>query len=317
MKPLVALVLLSLSIGWMRAQVTVEVMISQEQFLRDESLPVRLRISNRSGQALKLGQERDWLNFDVKHLNGSSVERMAEIPPVGEFELASGEAGSKTFDLMPYFDFTENGRYQVTATLLIKQWGVEVTSKPMVFEISRGAKVWEQDFGVPGSGEPPEARKYALVQAMYQKRLQLYLRISDISEHVTHEVIPLGPLVSFARPEAQIDGQSRVHVLFQTGGRLFIYHLIKPSGTVELRQFYDYTTSRPRLSMDRNGHISVVGGEVRVTKQDIPPPPPEALVPTIPPEMFIVTNAPGSSNAPASGAKKPADKKKAKVKSSE
>jgi hypothetical protein len=311
MKPLVALGLILLSAGWMRAQVTVEVLTDQEQFLRDESLQLRLRISNRSGQALKLGQEKDWLIFDVKHLNGSSVDRLAEIPPIGEFELASGEAGSKTFDLMPYFDFNESGRYQVTATLLIKQWGTEVTSKPVTFEISRGSKVWEQDFGVPGSGEPPESRKYALVQSMYQKRLQLYLRISDTTENTTHKVIHLGPLVSFARPEAQIDAQSRVHVLFQSGGRLFIYHLIKPSGTVELRQFYDYTASRPRLTIDRKGLISVVGGQVRVTKQDIPPPPPEALIPTIPPELLAMTNAPAATNAPAGG------KKKAKVKRSE
>lgn len=317
MKPLVVLALFLLSAGWMRAQVTVEVLTSQEQFLRDESLSVRLRISNRSGQALKLGQDKDWLTFDVKHLDGTSVDRMAEIPPVGEFELASGEAGSKTFDLMPLFDFSEAGRYQLTATLLIKQWGTEVTSKPVVIEISRGAKVWEQDFGVPGSGEPPEARKYALVQAMYQKRLQLYLRISDLVENVTHKVIQLGPLVSFARPEAQLDGQSRIHVLFQTGGRLFIYHLIKPSGAVELRQFYDYTATRPRLSIDRNGHISVVGGQVRVTRQDIPPPPPEQLIPTIPPELFAVTNAPGATNAPAGDTKKIDERKKAKIKRGE
>ncbi len=317
MKPLVALALLLLSAGWMRAQVTVEVLSGQEQFLRDESLQLRLRIANRSGQTLKLGQDKDWLIFDVKHLNGSSVDRVAEIPPVGEFELASGEAGSKAFDLMPYFDFNESGRYQVTATLQLKQWGTEVSSKPVTFEISSGAKVWEQDFGVPGSGEPPEARKYALVQSMYQKRLQLYLRISDITENITHKVIPLGPLVSFARPEAQIDAQSRVHVVFQNGGRLFIYHLIKPSGAVELRQFYDYTATRPRLSIDRKGVISVVGGQVRVTKQDIPPPPPEALIPTIPPEMFIVTNAPGATNPLASDKKKADEKKKAKVKRGE
>jgi hypothetical protein len=233
------------------------------------------------------------------------------MPPIGEFELASGEAGSKTFDLMPYFDFNESGRYQVTATLLIKQWGTEVTSKPVTFEISRGSKVWEQDFGVPGSGEPPESRKYALVQSMYQKRLQLYLRISDTTENTTHKVIQLGPLVSFARPEAQIDAESRVHVLFQSGGRLFIYHLIKPGGTVELRQFYDYTSNRPRLTIDRKGLISVVGGQVRVTKQDIPPPPPEALIPTIPPELLAMTNAPVATNAPAG------DKKKAKAKRAE
>ena len=297
MKSLAAVALLILASGWLHAQVSVEVITEQDQFLRDESLRVKLRISNRSGQALKLGQDADWLSFDIKHLDGVAVERVAEMPSIGEFELASGEAGSKTFDLMPYFDFNQAGRYQITATLRVKQWGNEITSQPVTVEISRGAKVWEQEFGVPGTGEPPEVRKYALVQAMYQRRLQLYLRISDPSENVTYKVVPLGPLVSFARPEAQLDAQSRVHVLFQSGARMFIYHLIAPRGTNELRQFHEYTATRPRLSIDRNGRISVVGGQQIVTKQDIPAPPPEQIIPTIPPELFAVTNSPGGTNA--------------------
>jgi hypothetical protein len=122
--------------------------------------------------------------------------------------------------------------------------------------------------------------------------------------------------VSFARPEAQTDAQSRVHVLFQSGARLFIYHLIKPSGTIELRQFYEYTASRPRLSIDRKGVISVVGGQQKITKQDIPAPPPDQIVPTIPPELFAPTNASGT-NASSGDKRKSDDKKKAKVKRGE
>ena len=38
-----------------QAQVSVELLIDQEQFLRDESLPVKVRIVNRSGQTLHFG----------------------------------------------------------------------------------------------------------------------------------------------------------------------------------------------------------------------------------------------------------------------
>lgn len=306
MKPLVAVAML---LGWavaVSAQVTVDLRAEQEQFVRDEPLPVRLRITNRSGQPLKLGQGKDWLRFDVSRQDGTSVGRISDFAPTGEFELASGEAGTKEFDLTPHFDLSQPGRYQVMATLRIKQWDREVVSKPLTFEIARGAKIWEQDFGVPDSGEPPEARRYALLQAMYRKRLQLYLRISDLAENVVYKLVPLGPLVSFARPEAQLDGSSRVYVLFQTGARRFIFHLINPDGSIARREIYDLANSRPRLTLDRKGKIIVAGGERVVTPQDIPPPPPtpaEELVPTIPPELFATTNAPADIKKKGDGTK--------------
>ena len=51
---------------WSVAQVSVELVLDQEQFLLNESLPVRARITNRSGQALQLGQEKDWLSFTIE-----------------------------------------------------------------------------------------------------------------------------------------------------------------------------------------------------------------------------------------------------------
>jgi hypothetical protein len=58
--------LLLASILWSDAQVSVALVLDQEQFLIDESLPVKVRIANRSGQTLKLGQEPDWLTFAIE-----------------------------------------------------------------------------------------------------------------------------------------------------------------------------------------------------------------------------------------------------------
>ena len=45
------------------AQVTVDVVLDQEQFLPTETMPVAVRITNRSGQPLHLGADADWLTF--------------------------------------------------------------------------------------------------------------------------------------------------------------------------------------------------------------------------------------------------------------
>ena len=47
------------------AQVSVEVILPQEQFLRDESLPAKVRVTNRSGQPIDLGAEPNWIVFTI------------------------------------------------------------------------------------------------------------------------------------------------------------------------------------------------------------------------------------------------------------
>src|SRR5690349_12994930 len=160
---------------WSAAQVSVDVVLDQEQFLIDESLPVKVRIANRSGQTLKLGQEADWLTFRIEGLEGIIVSPLKEVPVEGEQAVESSMVAFRRVDLMPCFDLSKPGRYTVTATVKIKQWNDEIASKPQPFEISRGTKVWEQDFGVPAASGSPESRKYALQQANYTKHMVLYV----------------------------------------------------------------------------------------------------------------------------------------------
>ena len=146
-------------------------------------------------------------------------------------------------------------------------------AKPKPFEIIRGTRLWEQAFGLPADGGgPPEVRKYILQQASYRKELKLYLRLSDLDEHKAFRVFPLGPLVSFSQPEAQVDKTSFLHVLFQTGARSFLFYGINPDGVVVIRQTHDYAATRPMLRSTDEGRIIVAGGARRVTAGDIPAP---------------------------------------------
>jgi hypothetical protein len=258
------------SFSSLTAQVTVEVLFDQEQFLRDESLPARVRITNRSGQTLRLGQQPDWLTFAMESREGSVVSKLGDAPVQEEFLLESSMVAVRRVDLMPYFDLSLPGRYRVTAMVKIREWNEEVSSKPKSFEIVRGTKIWEQEFGVPGTGAPPEVRKYALQQANYLKRLLLYVRLTDETENRVFKVFPVGPLVSFSRPEVQLDKQSHLHLLFQTGARAFLYAVINPNGQIVVRQTHDYARTRPVLKSQEDGQIFVSGGTRRVTSDDIP-----------------------------------------------
>lgn len=285
------------------AQLAVEVVVDQEQFLRDESVPVKVRVTNRSGQTLRLGMDNDWLGFTVDGVDSGSVTRLAEVPVKGEFILESAHVATRTVDLAPCFDLSQPGRYNVTATVRVKEWGTETSGKSQRIEVVRGTKVWEQEFGVPAVSGAPETRRYILQQANYQNRLMLYLRLADLEDNKVFRVAPLGPLVSFRRPEAQVDRNSELNVLFQTGARSFLFFVIRPDGGVAIRQAYDYAGTRPALRQTEEGRIFVGGGTRRVTPNDIPAP------------LAAVAPAPTetpSTNSPAADTSKPDGKKKKK-----
>jgi hypothetical protein len=264
------------------AQVTVEVTQDQDQFLPGEAIITAVRITNRSGQTLRLGAEDNWLTFSVESREREVVPRTGEVSVTGEFLLESSKVATKRVNLAPFFAADVQGRYSVVATVRIKNWNREITSQPKKFDIIEGAKLWEQEIGVPQSdgstNQTPEIRKYILQQANYLKsQLRLYLRLTDASGAKAFRVFPIGPMVSFGRPEPQVDKFSNLHVLYQDRPHSFNYSVFNPDGEVILRQTYDYVNTRPRLRPDGEGRITVAGGLRRVTPDDWPPPPPDTL----------------------------------------
>jgi len=272
-----------------RAQVSVEVSLDQEQFLPSESVPVAVRITNRSGQTLHLGADANWLTFNVESADGLVVVKNSEVPVVGEFDLDSSQMAIKRVDLAPYFVLAEPGHYRIIAMVRIKDWRAVVTSPQKGFDIIHGAKLWSQDFGVPKpagvTNEAPEIRRYTLIEANYlRSELRLYAQVSDEPEAHIFKVSAIGPLVSFSQPEEKLDRLSNLHVLYQSGAQAFTYSVINPDGDVIRQEIYEYSNSRPRLTVKDNGDVAVAGGVRRVKPSELPQvkPPNEVPVSTKP-----------------------------------
>lgn len=272
MKTLIAVLLMAAGLAQVRAQVSLELVMPQEHFLPSESVPVTVRITNRSGQQMHLGAEPDWLTFSVESSDGFVVIKNAEVPVVGVFDLETSQMALKRVDLQPYFSMTKPGRYKVIATLRIKDWASQVASAPKFFDIINGALIWQQDFGVPVPDSPrPEARKYSLIKANYlREQLRLYVQVSDANLQRVYKVTSLGPVVSFAQPEAQVDRQCRLNVLWQTGAQIFNYSIVNPDGTLAQEETYDNFISRPRLTVNANGEVVVAGGNRRPKAHELP-----------------------------------------------
>ncbi len=278
------------------AQVTVEVTQEQHQFLQGESLPVAVRITNRSGQTLHLGADEDWLTFSIEGQDGRIVSKISEVPVKGEFDLESSLVATKRADLVSSFAPMTPGHYAIVATIRIKEWNREISSPPAYFDIIEGAKLWEQEVGVPpsttGAAAAPELRKYILQQANYLRgQIRLYLRITD-SYGKTYRVFPVGRLVSFSRPEPQVDKFSHLHLLYQNGPSSFSYCVFDLDGTVLARQTYEYSGSRPVLRMDDDGTVFIVGGVRRISSKDVPPASPEDNLQPVQTNDVSKTNTP-------------------------
>jgi hypothetical protein len=271
--PILALALLTFIRA--SAQVDVQVVLDEEQFLPSESVPVSVRITNRSGQPLHLGDDAGWLTFNVESADGFIVLKNAEVPVLGEFDLGSSQVATKRVDLQPYFAMTRQGRYRVTATLHIKAWSAEASSPAKEFDIISGAELWSQDFGVPVpagvTNRAPEVRKYTLEEANYlRSQLRMYVMVSDTSKSRVFKVSAIGPMVSFSQPEQQLDQSSNLHVIYQSGAKTFTYSVINPDGAILEQEIYDYVATRPRLGANQAGDIVVVGGVHRVKPEELP-----------------------------------------------
>jgi len=257
------------------AQVSVDVLLDQEQFLPSESVPVKVRITNRSGQTLHFGADANWLTFSVESADGFVVVKNSDVPVSDEFGLDSSQMATKSVDLAPYFALSRPGRYNIIATVRIKEWRAEVASPAKGFDVINGAKLWSQDFGLPApagvTNRAPEVRRYSLIEANYlRSQLRLYVQVSDESEARVFKVSAVGPLVSFSQPETKLDRLSNLHVLYQSGAKAFTYSVVNPNGDIKKQEIYDYFNSRPRLGVNDNGDVVVVGGVRRVKPAELP-----------------------------------------------
>jgi hypothetical protein len=249
-----------------------------------------LQIINRSGQTLTLGQDDHWVEFTIVGDDGSIADKVADVPVKGEFTLASGQSGTRTLNLTPYYDFRRPGHYRISGVVHLEQWHQDVACRSVGFFVAEGValpNLGNLPVGVPPppgvTNMPPVVRYYSLLKVGYrskatdqddissQDELMLYFRLTDANGR-TLRVYPLARLLSFSTPEAQLDRSNDLHVLFQTGARSFSYFIMDPEGRMLARQVHEYAgASRPHLAATDDGVIFVRGGFRRYTEADWPP----------------------------------------------
>ena len=267
-------------------RVAIELVTEQDTFLPNEPLYVGVRITNRSGQPVIFGQDEDWIKFSVFGQKRMPVAKAGDPAGGGIFVVPSSSRSIKWFDLAPFFEMNQIGPYTISATVKVKQWNeVIIANPPKTVNVVKGVTIGEQEFGLPtpiGSSKPPELRKYILQQVRHPNQHRLYVRVTDDTGFKIFGVTPIGTLVSFSKPEFQVDQVGNLHVLHQNGAKTFNYCIANPAGTVVARQTHEHTAKRPVLAVDEVGRTVVQGGQRKPLPSDIPP--------SLPPEKSDTTN---------------------------
>lgn len=273
--------------------------LEQSQLLPDEKMYLRLTIQNRSGADLLLGTVSNWLTFTVLGEKNALVDQLRDDYDyaAGETNVPAGLSASRDFNLTPYFNFRQPGRYTVKATIKIPQWQGEVMTQPVAFTIVNGIRLGNMpdlSVGVPllhsASNQPPEIRKYFLERSDANGGMKLFVRLTDASGGRTLRLTPIGPFFSYTQPNVMLDRYNQLNVLHQTGAQVFTYCVIDTQGQILERQTYQYTDQRPVLRGDGKGGVVVFGGARVVTASDLPPAEPASPAPSailIPPGSLL------------------------------
>jgi hypothetical protein len=276
MKKLVWVVLSLAAVFATQAQVRIEIRFDGEQYIANQPLIANVRIVNDSGVTLRLGDDPNWLAFTIETMEGPYASQLRLPEVVGAFELESSHTATKHVDLAPCFSLTRSGKYKVVATVKVPAFKTSFASPGKVFYIVSGSRMWEKQFGVPPNIAPPdsnglpELRKYMLIQALSGKDTKFFVRVTDAQEK-NIRVIPIGTLISFSKPEPQIDKWSNLHVLYQIGARSFVYSVVNPDGQLLAREIHEITDTRPTMVETDEGRIIIKGGARRPSVDDVPP----------------------------------------------
>jgi hypothetical protein len=252
------------------AQVDVDLVLDRQFFLPAEPIEVGVRVANFTGSPLTLGAEKDWLSFTVEEVKGRVVSKLAEPSESGEFTLKQATRGTLRWNLAPLFAIDHPGPYRVVATVRLPS-GEVYTTEAANFEIVSGVRLNEpREVGVKMPDGSFERRKYILQQVNFMKKVQLYLRVMDAHETQTFAVTPLGPTVSFDRPQWVVDAESRFHVLHRADSNNYLYHVFRGDGTLTIRQLWASEEGRPELRVNGEGEVRVFGGVRRPSAADLP-----------------------------------------------
>lgn len=274
-----------------KATVELQINLPRTLLMPGEPIEVEVALRNSSGRTLVFSPNDDWLDMDVFSItsrvgDGTKVVQFKPVLVEEAFKLESAKAVRTKVEISTAFHLMRPGRYKLTASARYTGANVRAIAEPVIFHITSGAKLWEQEFGVRLDGEgQTETRKYLLQRLTSEKDLRLYATVTDSTEATIIRQVPLGRAAGNDSPQGKLDRLNYLHVLHHTGPRLFTHTVVSPNGELLRRETYESPGGpRPGLKVEEDGRVTISSAE-RVPRPDDlpafqPAPVPAALLAT-------------------------------------
>ncbi len=257
-----ALVLFLVCGGTLHAQIQVELKLPRLQFVAYEPVIATVQVTNLAGRAIELhdfdGQR--WFGFEVTAGEGRTIaalDRAAELP----LRMEAGATVTRKINLTPLFTINDPGTYHVRANVLFADLNKFFYSPTKVFQIGQARPIWQRTVGVPdGVSGAGGVRTVSLLTNRFPDHTKIYVRVEDKSTGAVYNTRPLGRLLVYDEPQAQLDSANQLHVLHCAAPRTWAYSRIGLNGELLARSTFMETKTRPRLQATPDGAIGVRGG---------------------------------------------------------
>jgi hypothetical protein len=260
------------------AQLQVSLQMNRTQYVAYEPLLATVTVANRAGKDVILGEinGRSWLTFNVDEIGGNPVLPLSGPPRPQPRVLASGQSIRETVSLGKFFPLGRLGNYSVRANVYFPELGQFMISNVRSFAVTDGVTLWKDQFGMPGRGKGTNYRQVSLLSFQDDDKMNLYVRIRDVSQQRVLATYSIGRLVLQRDPQAILDADHRINAFFLTGPRMFRHVVIDADGTKVTDDLYEVKgASFPELKITNQGRVHVAGGQFYDPNQ---PPPPQDVV---------------------------------------
>lgn len=244
------------------AQISVTMKVDRNTYLVNEPVTAVVSITNRSGRELFFHSEakgrmaRSWLDFALRESGGRALTRVnkgvfraAKLPP--------GQTISRKVKLSSLYRIARSGNFSTNAKVTIN--GQTYQSGTAHFGISSGSVMFTQPFGAPGTQFPD--REYRVITFNDGRKTSIYAAVHDRKTKISLSTGRISNALLFKRPQATLDGENHLHVLYLSNPEIYVHAVINKDGAMVSSKFYKRgALGNPSLIPFANGEIKVRGG---------------------------------------------------------
>ena len=263
MRILASLLLAVLLAATAEAQIQVDLKFSRVQHVAYEPVIATVRITNLAGRDIELRDAvgNRWFGFEVTANEGRYLPVASTYEPEPPLRIETGQTVTRKVNLTRIFPVHDLGPYHVRANVFFSDLNKFFYSQAKVFQVGDARPIWQRTVGVP-DGVPGAGgvRTYSLLSNRFPDHTKLYVRVEDKSSGAVYSTHPLGRVIAFDEPQAELDRANQLHVLHCAAPRTWAYSQVGVNGQLLARRTFMETKSRPRLRRLDDGGVAVRGG---------------------------------------------------------